>query len=362
MIPFLDLGSAYVELAPELDDAYRRVMRTGWYIHGEECAAFEQEFAVYCGAAYCIGVGNGLDALRLILMGYGIGPGDEVIVPEHTFIATWLAVSECGAVPVPAPVDRRTYNIAPERLSDLITHRTRAIIPVHLYGQPADMAPIMEVARRAGVRVIEDAAQAHGAIYHGKRTGSLSDAAAFSFYPGKNLGAFGDGGAIVTDDAELAERVRKLGNYGSAQKYHHDVVGLNSRLDELQAAFLRVRLRHLDEWNARRRRIAEEYLQELAGLSLGLPMVAPGVIPVWHLFVIQSEQRDRLRQHLLMQNIQTGIHYPVPPGASGAYRHLGLSPCAEVMEISNRVLSLPLGPHLDLADVRRVIAAIRNFE
>ena len=263
IIPFLDLRASYLELKTALDSAFQRVMASGWYILGEELKAFEAEFAEYCNVKYCVGVGNGLDALHLILRAMDIGQGDEVIVPSNTFIATWLAVSYAGATPVPVEPDEATYNIDPSKIEAAITEKTKAIMPVHLYGQPADMDPILKIAARHHLKVIEDAAQAHGARYKGKRTGSLGDAAGFSFYPGKNLGAFGDGGAVTTNDSTLAERVRRLSNYGSQVKYAHDVKGFNSRLDELQAALLRVKLRHLDAWNGRRRQIAAQYLRKL---------------------------------------------------------------------------------------------------
>ena len=361
MIPFLDLKAAFLELQSELDAAYHRVMASGWFVRGDECSAFEREFADYCGVAHCVGVGNGLDALRLALLACGIGAGDEVIVPEHTFIATWLAVSECGAKPVPARVNLQTCNLDPEALEEVITPRTRAVLPVHLYGQSVEMQPILEIARQYGLKVIEDAAQAHGALYRKKRAGSFGNAAAFSFYPGKNLGAFGDGGAIVTNDAELAERVRMLGNYGSKKKYQHDVVGLNSRLDELQAAFLRVRLRFLDEWNTRRQKIADFYLHELDATSLQLPVVTAEAEPVWHLFVVQHPERDRLQQYLQERGIETAIHYPVPPGASGAYQDSAYFPRKELRAMAGNLLSLPIGPHLGLEAAEKVVEAIRNF-
>jgi dTDP-4-amino-4,6-dideoxygalactose transaminase len=362
MIPFLDLQAAYLELQPELDAAYHRVMHSGWFIQGAECIAFEREFADYCEAAHCVGVGNGLDALRLALMACGVGDGDEVIVPEHTFIATWLAVSLCGAKPIPVPVHAHTYNLDPESLTDAVTPRTRAIIPVHLYGQPADMEPILMLAREFGLKVIEDAAQAHGARYMGKRVGGLGDAAAFSFYPGKNLGAFGDGGAVVTNDGEMAEKIRMLGNYGSRQKYHHEIVGLNSRLDELQAAFLRVRLRHLDAWNVRRARVAQRYLEELRGIEdLQLPEVMAEAESAWHLFVVQHPQRDRLQHYLRGHGIHTSIHYPVSPGASDAYRPSGYSLSNVAENLASRLLSLPMGPHLQEQQVVHVVGMLRGW-
>ena len=298
-IPFLDIKASYLELKEGFDAAYQRVMDSGWYIQGEELKAFETEFAEYCGVKHCIGVGNGLDALHLILRAMDIGEGDEVIVPANTFIATWLAVTYAGATPVPVEPDERTYNIAPSKIEAAITKRTKAIMPVHLYGQPADMDPIVEIAARYNLKVIEDAAQAHGAKYKGRHTGGLGDAAGFSFYPGKNLGAFGDGGTVTTNDAELAKKVRMLGNYGSSVKYKNDIKGFNSRLDELQAAFLRVKLKKLAEWNKRRKVIANCYLNELEGVKdIILPYVPDWADPVWHLFVVHTKERYKLQHYL----------------------------------------------------------------
>ena len=362
-VPFLDLKSSYQELKLELDAAYRRVMTSGWYILGEEVEAFEQEFAAYVGVQHCIGVGNGLEALHLILRAYGIGPGDEVIVPANTYIATWLAVSYAGATPVPVEPVERTYNIDPTLIEAAITSRTRAIIAVHLYGQTADMAPINEIARRYGLKVIEDAAQAHGARYKGRRAGSLGDAAGWSFYPGKNLGAFGDAGAVTTDDGDLARRVRSLRNYGSHVKYYNEVKGFNSRLDPLQAAFLRVKLAHLDAWNQRRTVIAVRYLEALADLPLTLPHVPAWAEPVWHLFVVRHPERDRLQRHLADQGIGTLIHYPVSPHLQNAYADMGLPegtfPVTEA--IHREVLSLPMGPHLSPDEQAYVIDCVRSF-
>lgn len=361
-IAFLDLGAAYQEIKTELDDAIQRVLGSGWYILGEELEAFEAEFAAYCGARHCVGVGNGLDALHLILRAYGIGPGDEVIVPAHTFIATWLAATHAGAKPVPVETrDDATYTMAPELIAAAITSRTKAIIPVHLYGRPADMDPVNRVAARHGLKVIEDAAQAHGARYRGRQVGSLGDAAAFSFYPGKNLGAFGDGGAVTTSDGELAAKLRSLRNYGSSAKYVHDLMGLNSRLDPLQAAILRVKLRHLDEWNARRLSLAECYRRQLGGTDVQLPDISPGFASVFHLFVIRSKKRDALQAGLQEAGIGTLIHYPIPPHKQGAYSSL----CSLNLPIAERlaaeVLSLPMGPHLFLADAERVARHIQRL-
>jgi len=326
---------------------------------GNELEAFESEFAAYCGVNYCIGVGNGLDALHLILRGYGIGQGDEVIVPSNTYIATWLAVSYAGATPVPVEPDPKTYNLDPNRIESALTPRTKAIMPVHLYGQPADMDPIMEIAHKHGLKVFEDAAQSQGARYKGRRSGSLGNSAGFSFYPGKNLGAFSDAGAVTTNDPDLAERVRMLRNYGSKKKYFNDFKGFNSRLDELQAAFLRVKLKKLDEWNDRRCKIAALYNSQLSTLNsqLVLPFVPVWAEPVWHLFVIRHSRRDALQEQLTEAGIGTLIHYPVPPHRSGAYadqkipRH-GL-PVAETA--SETVLSLPMGPHLTNDQVSFVV-------
>src|SRR5712692_11762568 len=310
-VPFLDVGQTYFEIKDELDAAYQRVMNSGWYILGEEVNAFENEFAAYCGVKHCVGVGNGLEALQLILRGYGIGTGDEVIAPANTYIATWLAVSNAGAKVVPVEPVEGTYNLDPTRIEAAITPRTKAILPVHLYGQPADMDPINDIARRHGLKVIEDAAQAHGARYRDRRVGSLGDAAGWSFYPTKNLGAYGDAGAVTTDDGELADRVRLLRNYGSKSKYYNEEKGINSRLDELQAALLRVRLKHLDEWNSRRARVAAKYTEALSETDLMLPGVCEGADPVWHLFVVRSAHRDELQKHLRSAGVTTLVHYPV---------------------------------------------------
>jgi dTDP-4-amino-4,6-dideoxygalactose transaminase len=364
-IPFLDLKAPYQQLQAELDAAYRRVMESGWYILGEEVEAFERDFAAYCGTKHCIGVGDGLDALVLILRGYGIGPGDEVIIPANTYIATWLAVSYVGAKPVPVEPDPQTCNLDPNRIVDAITPKTRAILPVHLYGQPAEMQPILELGRQHRLRVIEDAAQAHGAVYGGVRAGGLGDAAGFSFYPAKNLGTFGDGGAVVTNDDQLADRVRLLRNYGSRKKYYNEIKGVNSRLDSLQAAFLRVKLPYLDEWNNRRRAVARQYLEQLREVpNLELPAVATAAEPAWHLFVIRNPRRDKLQEYLNDSGIGTLIHYPVPAHLSEAYAEAGWKrgafPVTEALAAT--VLSLPMGPHLSPADVTTVIDKLRAFE
>lgn len=362
-IPFLNLKSPYDELRFELDVAYQRVMESGWYILGTEVENFEQEFAAFCGVNHCIGVGNGLDALHLILRAYNVGLGDEVIVPANTYIATWLAVSYTGATPVPVEPFGHTYNIDPSRIEAVITSHTKAIIAVHLYGQPADMQPIMALAQRYNLKVIEDAAQAHGSIYKGLRAGALGNAAGFSFYPGKNLGALGDAGAITTNDGILADKIRVLRNYGSKIKYYNDNKGFNSRLDELQAAFLRVKLKYLDEWNARRSHIAQIYLTSLENTGIILPIIFEGAKPVWHLFVIRSKERNELQAYLKSKGIETLIHYPVPPNLQKAYKELDLPsgsyPITEV--IHEEILSLPIGPHLSDSDAMFVSEQIKYF-
>jgi dTDP-3-amino-3,4,6-trideoxy-alpha-D-glucose transaminase len=364
-VPFLDLHAGYRELRPEIDAAYARVMDSGWYIGGAEVEAFESEFAARCGADHCVAVASGLDALVLALRAMGVQAGDEVIVPAHTFVATWLAVSSVGAVPVPVDADPQTFNLDPALVERALTDATRAVIPVHLYGQPADTDALRAVCAARGVPLLEDAAQAHGAALHGRPTGSLGHAAAFSFYPGKNLGAFGDAGAIVTSDPGLAERARLLRNYGSARKYEHEVPGVNSRLDPLQAAFLSVKLDHLDGWNDRRRAVAARYLAEIDERPgvVELPRTIAGADPVWHLFVVRCERRDALAAHLRERGVETLIHYPVPPHLSGAYAQAGPWPALPVAErLADTVLSLPIGPHLDDAGVSRVIECVNAFE
>lgn len=355
-ISFIDLTYLHREIRDELDNAYHRVIESGRYILGREVEEFENEFAAYCGVRYCISVGNGLDALHLILRAIGIGIGDEVIVPTNTFIATWLAISYSGAVPVPVEPDIRTNNIDPSLIVDVITSRTRAIIPVHLYGQIADMDPIIEIARKNNLFVVEDAAQAHGARYRDRLAGSLGDAAGFSFYPTKNLGAFGDGGAITTNDDTIAEKVRTLRNYGSQKKYENIMKGFNSRLDDLQAAFLRVKLKHLDDWNSRRSEIANYYTEALNESGLALPYVPDWAKPVWYVYVIRSSQRDKIQERLNKKGIGTLVHYPKPPHLQDAYKELGYNkgsyPIAE--RLANELLSLPMGPHISLTQINYI--------
>lgn len=362
-VPFLDLKAAYQELKTEIDSAVLRSMESGWYIGGSDVEAFEAAYAQYSGAEFCVGVGNGLDALHLVLRAFGIGPGDEVIVPSNTYIATWLAVSYTGAQPVPVEPDERTYNLNPRLVEAAITPRTRAIIPVHLYGQPVDLDPILSIAKRHNLWVLEDAAQAHGARYKGKRIGAHGDAVAWSFYPGKNLGAMGDAGAVTTNNPEIAEKVRMLRNYGSKVKYVNEIPGYNSRLDPLQAATLKVKLGYLDEWNARRRKIAVFYLNELAESGLVLPYVPDWAEPVWHLFVVRSLERDRLQRYLEDRGISTLIHYPIPPHLQRAYAYMrlpeGSFPLSEA--IHREVLSLPIGPHLSMEQAGWVVEAVQSF-
>jgi dTDP-4-amino-4,6-dideoxygalactose transaminase len=361
-ITFLDLGAAYAELREELDAAARGVMASSQFILGPEVSAFEEEFAAYCETRHAIGVGSGLDALRLILLGYEVGPGDEVVVPSNTFIATWLAVTQSGAIPVPVEPDPVTHNITAEAVEAAITSSTKAIMPVHLYGHPADMDAIVALGRALSLPVIEDAAQAQGARYRGLRAGGLADAGGFSFYPGKNLGALGDAGAVTTNDDALAERVRMLRNYGSKVKYHHDAPGMNSRLDSIQAAALRVKLRHLDDWNERRRAVAARYLELLGDVDgLTLPCPADWAEPVWHLFVVRHPQRDALQARLSDNGVDTIIHYPIPPHLTGAYAgEFGDARLPVAESLAGEVLSLPMGPHLALEDAATVAAAVRE--
>lgn len=360
-IPFLDVRAAYKELKPEIDAAIARVLDSGWYILSPEVEAFEAEWATYCEAQHAIGVANGLDALHLALLAMGVGPGDEVIVPTNTYIATWLAVSQCGGTPVPVEPVETTYNIDPARIEAAITSRTKVILPVHLYGQPADLDPILAIARKHGLRVLEDAAQAHGARHKGRRIGAHGDAVAWSFYPGKNLGALGDGGAVTTNDPDLADRIRVLRNYGSRLKYVNEVKGVNSRLDPIQAAVLRVKLAHLDAWNARRTEVAAAYLQGLAGSGLVLPHVPDWASPAWHLFVVRHPQRDAFQQRLSNAGVSTLIHYPIAPHRQAAYEDDGFA--VDVFPIASRiadeVLSLPMGAHLGMEDALRVVQASR---
>lgn len=366
-IPILDLKPAYDELRPELDAAYHRVMDSGWLLLGKELETFEAEYAASVGVAHCIGVANGLEAMQLVLMALGVGAGDEVIVPSHGYIATWLAVTHVGARPVPCEPDPLTYNLDPARLAALITPRTKVILPIHLYGQTADLTAINAVAAQHNLFVLEDAAQSHGARSHGQQAGALGHAAGVSFYPSKNLGALADAGAVTTNDPALADQLRHLRNYGSKVRYHNEVLGLNSRLSELQAAFLRAKLPHLAAWNARRVALAARYLAHLAPLAeaghLTLPHVPAWADPVWHLFVIRTARRAALQAHLAAAGIGSGIHYPIPPHLTNAYRTAGWKrgdfPLAE--QFADEVLSLPIGPHHTAEQIDFVCTAVSNF-
>jgi len=362
-IPLVSSLPMEQELGGELRGAFDRVFTRSWYIEGVEDDGFEKAFAGYCGTKYCVGVGNGLDALMLALKALGIGEGDEVIVPSNTYIATALAVTYVGADPVFVEPDIRTFNINPNLIEDAITEKTKAIMPVHLYGQPCDMDPIMAVARKHDLKVVEDCAQAHGATYKGQRVGTFGDAAGFSFYPGKNLGALGDAGATVTNNKELADKIRALGNYGSDYKYHHIYKGNNSRLDELQAAFLAAKLPHLDRMNEERRRIAKMYTEGIDNPRVTVPYILPDCVPVWHVYGIRCAERDALEKHLNERGIGTNKHYPIPMHLQECYRDLsiprGALPIAE--EISATELSIPMYYGMTDAEVKYVIAAINEF-
>ena len=363
MIKATDFSFVTKRINKELKEATNRVIDSNWYILGKEVENFEREFANYLGVKYCIGVGNGLEALHIILRAYDIGEGDEVIIPSNTYIATALAVSYAGATPIMVEPDERTYNINPDLIEKEITKKTKAIMPVHLYGQACDMDPVNEVAKKYNLKIIEDAAQAHGATYNGRKCGALGDAAGFSFYPTKNLGALGDAGAITTNDTELAEKVRALRNYGSEKHYYNKYMGFNSRLDEMQAAILRVKLRHLEEFNEERKMIAQIYLKGLQDANIILPYVPEWAEPVWHQFVIRNKKRDELQEFLKSKGIGTLIHYPIPIHLQEAYKQLGYKkgdfPIAE--KIANEVLSLPISVGLQKEDIEIICKVIKNF-
>ena len=360
-VPLVDLKAQYATIQPEIDAAIRRVVESTKFILGPEVKAFEDEFAAFCEAKHAIGISSGTDALHLAMAACGVGPGDEVITTPFSFIATTEAISMCGAHPVLADIDPRTYNIDPARIEACITPRTKAILPVHLYGQPADMDPILEIARRHSLRVIEDAAQAHGARYKGKRAGTLADVACFSFYPGKNLGAYGDGGAVVTDHAEIAEHVRMLRDHGRKDKYEHLMEGFGNRLDALQAAILRAKLAHLDKWNRRRQEVAARYTTLLKGIVLETPFVPEWAEPVWHLYVVRVKNRGQVQAQLKQAEVATGIHYPIPLHLQPAYQRLGMTqgslPMVEMA--AAQVLSLPMYAELSNAQVDQVVQSIK---
>lgn len=363
-VPFLDLATPQQDLQQNLTAAFNRVLSSGWFIMGKECDLFEREFAQYCGVKHCIGVGNGLDALHLILRAAGIGPGDEVIVPSNTYIATWLAVSYAGATPVPVEPNEITFNIDPRKVEEKVTPKTKAVLAVHLFGRVAAMNELQIICDKHKIMLFEDAAQAHGSRLGDKKTGNLSLASGFSFYPGKNLGALGDAGAVTTNDDSLAKKIRILRNYGSEKKYYNEVRGFNSRLDEIQAAFLCEKLPFLDEWNLRRVEIANFYCQTLGGIEqLELPNRGNYGEHTWHLFVIRTKFRDKLAKFLAVNGVSTLIHYPVPPHLSKAYSDhnfkRGSLPIAE--ELADTILSLPIGPHLSLENANIVSNLILDF-
>ena len=362
-VPFVSFRPMEKELNSELRAAFDRVFDASWYIEGKEDEAFEKAFAEYCNTDYCIGVGNGLDALMLALKALGVGAGDEVIVPSNTYIATALAVTYVGATPVFVEPDIRTYNIDPAKIEEKITDKTKAVMPVHLYGQPCDMDPIMAIAKKYNLYVVEDCAQAHGALYNGKVIGSFGDVAGFSFYPGKNLGALGDAGAAVTNNKEIADKIRALGNYGSDYKYHHIYQGNNSRLDELQAAFLSAKLPLLSKMNEERRRIADCYLSNIKNPELALPFVPDYAVPVWHIFAVRTNKRDELAAYLAEKGISTNKHYPIPIHLQDCYKDLGITqgmlPIAE--EISATQLSLPMFYGMTDEQIEYVIDCLNKF-
>lgn len=362
-IPFVSFEKMHNELQDEIEKKLIEVFNSNWFIRGEELKAFEKAFAEFCGVSYCVGCGNGLDALNLILQAYGIGQGDEVIVPANTYIATALAITKCGAKPVFVDPDIHSYNIDCSKIEEKINHKTRAIMAVHLYGQTADMDEINKIAKKYDIKVIEDAAQAHGALYHDKYTGNLGDAAGFSFYPGKNLGALGDGGAITTNDEEIAKKISMLGNYGSEVKYHHEYPGTNSRLDEIQAAILRIKLCKLEEWNEERNRLACKYLNGIKNNKIILPQIYNDRSHVWHIFSIRTEKRNELQAYLYDKGIETNIHYPIPIHLQNAYKDLGIKkgefPVAE--EISMTQMSIPMYYGLTDSDLKYIIDCLNSF-
>ncbi len=358
-IKFLNLNSAYKEIKRELNNTIQETIDQDSFILGRSVEKFEKEFANFTGSNYTVSLGSGLDALQLSIKGLGVKPGDEIIVPSHTFIATWIAVSLCGAIPIPVEIDLDTYNINYKEIEKEITEKTKAIVVVHLYGQSADLDEINKIAKKYSLYVIEDAAQAHGVQYKNKRVGSHSDIVAWSFYPGKNLGCFGDGGAITTNKEDIAKRIKCLRNYGSEEKYIHNEIGINSRLDSIQASILSVKLKYIEEWNSRREVIAKRYLNEIDNSEIILPKISNYSTHVWHLFVIRTKKRERLKSYLGKNGINTLIHYPIPPHKQKAY-NLDISlPIAE--EVAETILSLPIGPHLSKGEVSYIIDILNNF-
>lgn len=361
MIPFLDLAKVNARFRNEINSRFNGILDEGWYLQGKQNDLFAKHFAEYCGAKFATGVANGLDALRLIIRAYGFGAGDEIIVPSNTYIATILAVSENGCTPVFAEPDINTYNIDPDGIEAAVTPKTKAIMVVHLYGQAVRMDKVLAVAEKYGLKVIEDCAQAHGAKYRGKRVGSLGDAAAFSFYPGKNLGALGDGGAVVTDDEALYQKIKALANYGSDKKYHHVYKGINSRLDELQAAVLDVKLPYLDADNALRRKIAAYYRSHIVNPLITLPQTYDEEAAVWHVFAVRTRERDRFQNFLNERGIQTIIHYPTPPHKQPAYREWNERSYPVSEKIHREIISLPISPVMSAAEVEYVTETVNDY-
>lgn len=361
MIKFLDLYKINERFRGEIDAGIKQVIDSGWYLLGEQDKTFEDNFAKYCGVKHCIGCANGLDALNLIIRGFGFGNGDEIIVPANTYIASILAISENGCTPVLVEPDINTYNINPDLIEEKITDKTKAIMVVHLYGQAVQMDKILEIAKKYDLKVIEDSAQAHGAFYNGKRTGNLADAAGFSFYPGKNLGCMGDGGCVTTNDDELAAKLRAIANYGSDRKYHHIYKGINSRLDEIQAVILDVKLKYLDKDNERRREISKYYRENIKNPNIILPQTYDEKSHVWHVFVLRTNNREALQKHLEDNGVQTNIHYPTPPHMQGAYKELkDLSlPISE--KIHREVISIPISPVMTDEEVKKVVEILNEF-
>jgi dTDP-4-amino-4,6-dideoxygalactose transaminase len=361
MIKFLDLKAINEQYRVEIDKAVKCVLDSGWYLLGKEVESFESDFAGFCGVKHCIGVANGLDALMLIIKAYGFGIGDELIVPANTYIASILAISANGATPVFVEPDLNTYNIDSERIEEKITKNTKAILAVHLYGQVAEIGKINELAEKYNLKVIEDSAQAHGALYDGERTGNLGDASGFSFYPGKNLGCLGDGGAVTTNDDKLAKKIKALRNYGSHVKYQHLYKGVNSRLDEIQAAILKVKLRYLDEDNQKRKDIAQYYLENINNNELILPNLAPKDSHVWHIFAVRTKNRDKLQQYLKDNEIQTLIHYPIPPHQQEAYKEWNELSYPITEQIHREILSIPISPVMTIEEIKKVVEVINSY-
>jgi dTDP-4-amino-4,6-dideoxygalactose transaminase len=360
-INFVNLDREHKDLEEELLLSLNNTLHSSDFINSTSLKTFESEFASYCGCKYSAGVGSGLDALVMLLKAHCIGPGDEVIVPAHTFIATWLAVSHVGAIPVPVDIDEKTFNINVDLIQNVINKNTKAVIAVHLYGQPAELDKIIKVSRENNLVVLEDAAQAHGALYKGKRIGSLkTDGCAFSFYPTKNLGAIGDGGAITTNNKVVCDKIKLLRNYGSLKKYNHEIIGFNSRLDEIQASILSIKLKKLDKWNKKRDFIAQRYSKEITNKKITLPLIVTGT-HVWHLYVIRTQERDKLASYLAKKNIQSSIHYPNPPFKQKAYQDSYTKSYPVTSNICKEILSIPMDPFLQTNEVNRIIDALNNF-